>query len=626
MSKYLDQVETYAASFPTLSDFTSSTGIGYARSGGKYLVAEGDYIKITETGQVLEVLAEGATSEITGTPVPVSVVKTWGVPVEFYGAVGDGATDDAAAIQAAIDSGAPVLLGNSEYLVNSTLNLRDDADNIGTIIKGVGRGQSVIKAGAAIDRILYQGETNIMIGGELSGFALDGNDLAQNCFDYVRGKSFLIDIECIGFLNAGMVMGKDSATGAYCYENHIYNLRIDGGIAKAQADTHPPYGLRMVAGATDNKIFAPVVSYVSDVGFEINGGNNTIVSPHAYGYIDRPFVVKGECELVAPFSDTARISYFKIEGARVQITGGKAFGNTSGGGYNASATAFELDASRAVTILGTRLRNLGTDFNLAPSAASVVSGLTYSGVSTVNYKNYYGGNLTAFSPTFGASLTVDSPNTYTGYTTFERSQVARWYMGMDDTADSGVSVGSNFNIVARNNDGTYLSTPFSIDRDTGATTLAAGDFNLTGGRLNQTDTTSSFMGGFMTLDKGFRANGLSSISGAAGTNRVFGFKSDGLGRAQIRLSSEAESGSDAGSNIEIITRADDGSFLAKPIKIERATGIVTIGDNDTGVNLTVNSSTTTATPSAGAGGALPATPAGYMDIKINDTVRKVPYY
>jgi hypothetical protein len=36
--------------------------------------------------------------------------------------------------------------------------------------------------------------------------------------------------------------------------------------------------------------------------------------------------------------------------------------------------------------------------------------------------------------------------------------------------------------------------------------------------------------------------------------------------------------------------------------------------------------TTTTAPSAGGGGALPATPAGYMTVKLNGTDRKIPYY
>jgi len=74
--KYIDQVETYAASFPTIADFIGSSGIGYSRAGGKYLVVEGGYIRITASGQVLQVLAEGDTSEISGSPVPVSYVVT----------------------------------------------------------------------------------------------------------------------------------------------------------------------------------------------------------------------------------------------------------------------------------------------------------------------------------------------------------------------------------------------------------------------------------------------------------------------------------------------------------------------------------------------------------------------
>src|SRR4030042_1425515 len=45
------------------------------------------------------------------------------VDVRAYGAVGDGATDDTAAIQAAIDSGKPVLIPTGTFAHASTLTL-----------------------------------------------------------------------------------------------------------------------------------------------------------------------------------------------------------------------------------------------------------------------------------------------------------------------------------------------------------------------------------------------------------------------------------------------------------------------------------------------------------------------
>jgi hypothetical protein len=50
------------------------------------------------------------------------------------------------------------------------------------------------------------------------------------------------------------------------------------------------------------------------------------------------------------------------------------------------------------------------------------------------------------------------------------------------------------------------------------------------------------------------------------------------------------------------------------------------GTSNNGNLRITNVPTTTSAPSAGAGGALPATPAGYVSVTINGTVRKLPYY
>jgi hypothetical protein len=60
-----------------------------------------------------------------------------------YGAVGDGVTDDTAAIQAAIDTGKAVFLPRGAYLVNPDVGLK--VKN-GTTIYGEGRAQSIIVA------------------------------------------------------------------------------------------------------------------------------------------------------------------------------------------------------------------------------------------------------------------------------------------------------------------------------------------------------------------------------------------------------------------------------------------------------------------------------------------------
>mgnify|MGYP001597483659 CR=1 FL=1 len=68
------------------------------------------------------------------------------------------------------------------------------------------------------------------------------------------------------------------------------------------------------------------------------------------------------------------------------------------------------------------------------------------------------------------------------------------------------------------------------------------------------------------------------IDGAAGSVRQLVFRSAGLNRWILNVSSEAESGSNAGSNLQLWSRTDAGGALSTSvIVVDRATGFVGIG-------------------------------------------------
>jgi hypothetical protein len=69
---------------------------------------------------------------------------------------------------------------------------------------------------------------------------------------------------------------------------------------------------------------------------------------------------------------------------------------------------------------------------------------------------------------------------------------------------------------------------------------------------------------------------LITINGDAGSARRIQFGTGGTGRWFVQANTIAESGSNAGSNFEIVRRADDGSNLGTPFSIARSTGIVTL--------------------------------------------------
>jgi tetrahydromethanopterin S-methyltransferase subunit B len=75
------------------------------------------------------------------------------------------------------------------------------------------------------------------------------------------------------------------------------------------------------------------------------------------------------------------------------------------------------------------------------------------------------------------------------------------------------------------------------------------------------------------------ANSL-QVSNNAGTVRDINLMTAGVNRWIIRADSTTESGSNAGSNFQLLRRADDGALIDAPITINRATGIVTIDSGE----------------------------------------------
>jgi len=73
--------------------------------------------------------------------------------------------------------------------------------------------------------------------------------------------------------------------------------------------------------------------------------------------------------------------------------------------------------------------------------------------------------------------------------------------------------------------------------------------------------------GYLTLVR-------SIVNGAAGTARVFQWQTGGVARWDLRANSTAESGSNAGSDLQLFAYADAGTFLSTAMQVTRATGYV----------------------------------------------------
>lgn len=130
----------------------------------------------------------------------------------------------------------------------------------------------------------------------------------------------------------------------------------------------------------------------------------------------------------------------------------------------------------------------------------------------------------------------------------------------------------------------------AIDNTTiGATTPAAGSF-----------TTGVFSGDTVVDRDGDATTALFSVTGDAGQLRILALQTGGVNRANIRLSSDAESGSNAGSDLQIRMFDDAGSSLGNALTITRATlGAVFAGALTSTGDFDVNTTTFTVAAATG---------------------------
>lgn len=223
--------------------------------------------------------------------------------------------------------------------------------------------------------------------------------------------------------------------------------------------------------------------------------------------------------------------------------------------------------------------------------------------------------------------------------------VSRWEAQVDDVAESGSAVGSDFRLSARNDDGSFNKTVIHARRSDGTitfgTTVHHGTAQVTSaGAVGLRDITAdpaATTGGVFLYSKGglpyiqqgdgtvfqVGAGGVASVNGktgavslaasdvgavptsggtvyslsmdgGAGTYRALSWKSGGALRWATQVNDTAESGSHTGSNFELTAWGDDGTYKGTALFAERATARVGIGTGSTlepGATLTVGGAT-----------------------------------
>jgi len=163
-------------------------------------------------------------------------VRPDGYNVRDFGAVGDGVTDDAAAIQAAMDAafaaGKTLYFDAKTYLVNTELKV------VVANVRMLGQGQerTIIKAGAAMRAVLRlgvdSGEAGSHTTGTFEDFSIRGNRLAKYGLMLLRcSNSMFVNMDVQGATKDGVFLAhKNTDDSVLCINdnNTFINPRLGG--------------------------------------------------------------------------------------------------------------------------------------------------------------------------------------------------------------------------------------------------------------------------------------------------------------------------------------------------------------------------------------------------------------
>lgn len=220
--------------------------------------------------------------------------------------------------------------------------------------------------------------------------------------------------------------------------------------------------------------------------------------------------------------------------------------------------------------------------NIVLTSSSITSALGFTPADSTKYLQLDGGSLngnlsisgtlsaTGSSSLDNGNLTTDgignltsngaifingASGTYRQFT-IQSNKKDRWEIGTENTSESGSNVGSNFQIVAHNDDGSYLSTPFKISRSTGNVTLS-----------NSITVNSNITCGSIMLSKSVQVDYGSDYA-------TYYTSNNSKYRWTWGKDNSTESGSNAGANFFLSAYDDTVTWLFNPLTIARSTGTI----------------------------------------------------
>lgn len=325
------------------------------------------------------------------------------ISVEMFGAVGDGATDDAAAIQAALNAadnlkssashtgrGATVMMGPSVFLINSSITIPGSVT-----LRGAGSASSSIVAGASFSGTTVSlpvgGTGDVMIfigaagGAEVYGTCLeyvfvDANHYADICVysDAINENSGIRYVRLQDALEHALYIATSNAQN---YTIEALEVQMNGGSASASA-----------------------------VGIYVNGGNSSggrwynITSNSDSGAIDANIQLENVNGMLLSHLHTETGTDGILIGAVAACEGIAIIGLQASGSANAVHIA-SAGGSNNITLIGVSRGGLGGETNL------ILDDIQGATITATHHAMYVAGR-------------ADFRNTTTAPYTFEQSSNA----------------------------------------------------------------------------------------------------------------------------------------------------------------------------------------------------------
>jgi hypothetical protein len=176
---------------------------------------------------------------------------------------------------------------------------------------------------------------------------------------------------------------------------------------------------------------------------------------------------------------------------------------------------------------------------------------------------------------------------------FRTAGTLRWQWGADATAEGGANAGSDWALYRYADGGTLLDTPMTVLRSNGRLSLvnqllANGGIAATGAVTAGTVTATGAVTGNQVVASKASGDVAVDITSAVANQRNINFFSGVSLRWRLSITSEAESGSNAGSNMTLASYTDAGGLLHTALSINRATGVANFAQPITRATLNVH--------------------------------------